>query len=64
MKEATGEVSMTVITIVLIGLILSVATVLVSDGKIKQWITDAFEKNTNINTNVNTNTNNNGISGQ
>lgn len=61
MKEATGEVSMTVITIVLIGLILGVATVLVSDGKIKQWISDAFEKNTNINTNVNTNNN---ISGQ
>ena len=44
MKEATGEVSMTVITIVILALVLGIATFLFSgeDAIGRKWITDMF----------------------
>lgn len=46
MKEATGEVSMTVITIVLVAIVLGIATALfaapTSPGR--QWINNTFDK--------------------
>lgn len=44
MKEATGEVSMTVVTIVLIAIVLGIATALFSgeDSVGQKWITGLF----------------------
>lgn len=55
MKEATGEVSGTVITIVLLGLVLAIGIAIFStkgdDGKStgQRWIESIFEKNTDPN---------------
>lgn len=53
MKEATGETSMTVITIVLVGLVLALGTWLFGgeDSIGREWIRDTFEANTGVNTN-------------
>ena len=50
MKEATGETSMTVITIVLVGLVLAIGTWLFGgeDSIGRQWIKDTFEANTGV----------------
>ncbi len=48
MKEATGEVSGTVITIVLVGLVLGVGVLLFGGGKNSmgyKWITGLFGQN-------------------
>lgn len=49
MKEATGEVSMTVITIVLIVVVLGIAMFLFGseDSVGRKWITDMFTNMTN-----------------
>ena len=49
MKEATGEVSMTVITIVLIGIVLAIAMGLFGgeDSIGRQWINNTFTNMTN-----------------
>lgn len=48
MKEATGEVSMTVVTIILIVIVLGIATALFGkeDSIGRKWINDTFEKMT------------------
>lgn len=53
MKEATGEVSMTVITIVLVGIILALGSWLFAgENSIgRQWIRDTFEDQTGVSTN-------------
>lgn len=53
MKEATGETSMTVITIVLVGLVLAIGTWLFKDEDSigRKWIKDTFEANTGVTTN-------------
>ena len=44
MKEATGEVSMTVITIVILALLVGVGTWLFSsNGPARNWINDFFQ---------------------
>lgn len=44
MKEATGEVSMTVITIVILALLVGIGTWLFSsNGPARQWINDFFD---------------------
>lgn len=45
MKEATGEVSMTVITIVILALLVGLATWLFSgeNAPAKRWLNDLFE---------------------
>jgi len=50
MKEATGETSMTVITIVLVGLVLAIGTWLFSgeDSLGREWIRNTFEENTGV----------------
>lgn len=50
MKEATGETSMTVITIVLVGLVLAIGTALFGgkDSIGQKWIKETFEKQTGI----------------
>ncbi len=52
MKEATGEVSMTVITIVILALVLGIGTWLFAgkDSIGRQWIRDTFEENTGVST--------------
>lgn len=52
MKEATGEVSMTVITIVILALVLGIGIWLFAgdDSIGRQWIRDTFEKNTGVTT--------------
>ena len=52
MKETTGETSMTVITIVLVGLVLAIGTWLFAgeDSIGRQWIRDTFEANTGVTT--------------
>lgn len=52
MKEATGEVSMTVITIVILALVLGIGTWLFAgdDSIGRQWIRDTFEENTGVTT--------------
>ena len=52
MKEAAGEVSGTVITIVLLGLVLAIGVWLFGgENSIgRKWIQNTFEKNTQINT--------------
>ncbi len=52
MKEATGEVSMTVITIVLVALVLTIAMVLFgSDDSIgRKWIEKTFTDMTGVDT--------------
>lgn len=54
MKEATGEVSMTVITIVILALVLGIGTWLFAgeDSIGRKWITDTFEKNTGVETGI------------
>lgn len=54
MKEATGEVSMTVITIVLVGVVLAIGTFLFAgENSIgKKWIEDIFKKNTGVDTGI------------
>ncbi len=49
MKEATGEVSMTVVTIILIVIVLGIATALFGkeDSVGRKWINDTFTKMTN-----------------
>lgn len=49
MKEATGEVSMTVITIVILALLVGIATWLFSgdDAPAKKWITGLFDQQVN-----------------
>ena len=49
MKEATGEVSMTVITIVLIGIVLTIAMGLFGNPNApgRQWINNTFTNMTN-----------------
>lgn len=51
MKEATGEVSMTVITIVILALLIAIGTWLFAgdNAPAKKWIEDTFEKNTGVN---------------
>jgi len=45
MKEATGEVSMTVITIVILALLVGLGTWLFGEkGPARGWIEDLFEK--------------------
>lgn len=48
MKEATGEVSMTVITIVIIALLVAIGTWLFAgdDAPAKKWIENIFEEKT------------------
>lgn len=48
MKEATGEVSMTVVTIILIVIVLGIATALFGpkDSLGRKWINDTFKKMT------------------
>lgn len=48
MKEATGEVSMTVVTIILIVIVLGIATALFGkeDSVGRKWINDTFNKMT------------------
>lgn len=48
MKDATGEVSMTVVTIVIIAAVLAVGTWLFSGGTVQKWITDMFESQMGI----------------
>ncbi len=52
MKEATGEVSMTVITIVILAAVLGIGTWLFGkeDSIGRQWIKNTFEKNTGVDT--------------
>lgn len=47
MKEATGEVSMTVITIVILALLVAIGTWLFAgdDARAKKWIENTFEEN-------------------
>lgn len=54
MKEATGEVSMTVITIVILALVLGIGTWLFAgeDSIGRQWIKNTFEKNTGVETGI------------
>lgn len=49
MKEATGEVSMTVVTIILIVIVLGIATALFGGANSpgRKWINDTFTKMTN-----------------
>lgn len=49
MKEATGEVSMTVVTIILIVIVLGIATALFGGANSpgSKWINDTFTKMTN-----------------
>lgn len=50
MKEATGEVSMTVVTIVVIALVLGIGTMLFKeDGIGRTWIENIFNKQINEN---------------
>lgn len=58
MKEATGEVSMTVITIVLIAIVLGIATFLfgTEDSIGRQWIVNTFTNLTNTTNNTPPNT--------
>lgn len=53
MKEATGEVSMTVITIVILALLLGIGTWLFSgdDAIGKKWIENIFNEQVNNTTN-------------
>lgn len=45
MKEATGEVSMTVITIVILALLVGIGTWLfAANGPARNWIEDLFNK--------------------
>lgn len=55
MKEATGEVSMTVITIVLVALVLALGTWLFAgENSIgRKWINDMFNRQINSTGNVN-----------
>lgn len=55
MKEATGEVSMTVITIVLVALVLALGTWLFAGEKSKgrEWINDMFDRQIKSTGNVN-----------
>lgn len=48
MKEATGEVSMTVITIVILALLVAIGTWLFAgeNAPAKQWIQNIFEEKT------------------
>ena len=48
MKEATGEVSMTVITIVIVALLVAIGTWLFAgdDAPAKKWIKYTFEEKT------------------
>ena len=50
MKEATGEVSMTVITIVLAALVVGIGTFLFAGNNAigRKWITDTFNTKINI----------------
>ena len=52
MKEATGEVSMTVITIVILAAVLAIGTWLFAgeDSIGRKWIKNTFEKNTGVDT--------------
>lgn len=52
MKETTGEVSMTVITIVLVGLVLALGTWLFAgeDSIGRNWIKNTFEDQTGVHT--------------
>lgn len=54
MKEATGEVSMTVITIVILALVLGIGTFLFAgkDSIGRKWIENTFEKNTGVETGI------------
>ena len=54
MKEATGEVSMTVITIVLVAIVLGIATALFAgeNSPGRKWINDTFNKMTDAGTNA------------
>ena len=58
MKEATGEVSMTVVTIVILALLLGIGTWLFSgdDAIGKKWIENMFNNQINNTTNQNPNT--------
>ena len=52
MKEATGETSMTVITIVLIAAVLAIGTfVLGNNGIARKWIINVFNRQTQVNLN-------------
>jgi len=53
MKEATGEVSMTVITIVILALLVGLGTYLFSgkNAPARKWINNAFEEKTGVKTN-------------
>ena len=54
MKEATGEVSMTVITIIVVALLLVIGTALFKENGIGQkWIENMFNKQINETTNNN-----------
>ena len=47
MKEATGEVSMTVVTVVILAVLVGLATWLFSDGgPARDWFDDFFTNNT------------------
>lgn len=52
MKEATGEVSMTVITIVILAAVLAIGTALFAgkDSVGQKWIENTFKKNTGVDT--------------
>ncbi len=51
MKEATGEVSMTVITIVILALLVAIGTWLFAgeNAPAKKWIQNIFEEKTGAN---------------
>ena len=50
MKEATGEVSMTVITIVILALLVAIGTWLFAgyDAPAKKWIENTFKEKTGV----------------
>lgn len=48
MKEATGEVSMTVVTVVILAVLVGLATWLFSDnGPAREWFNSFFDTNVN-----------------
>ena len=63
MKEATGEVSMTVIVIVVLALVLGIGTWLFSgeNAPARRWIKDTFEANTGVTTNSGANAGGNAV---
>ena len=53
MKEATGEVSGVVVTIVIIAAVLALGTWLFNSDMVKNWITNMFETQLGVDNNKN-----------